>query len=475
MLILLLVIGGVSLWLAVALSRNKGQKVADALVQQADREAEALRHKTELEALKLQQELNEARHQQEREFAIATERLTAGEKRLSEQAGALKKREQAIGNREAELARVADLSPEEARQKLMQQVELEQARQIELRIAEAKAEANEQAARILSTAINRLAISCVSEATVTTVPLPSDEMKGRIIGREGRNIRMFETLTGVNVLIDDTPSAVVLSGMDPIRKHIAKQALTDLVVDGRIHPTRIEEAVKRAQDNVDDEVQTAGTRAALKAGVHGLNGELIRHLGLLNFRFSYGQNVLEHSLEVSQLLGMMCAELGLDEALGRRIGLLHDIGKAVTHERGKTHALAGADLAGRSSESEAVANGIACHHNEIEPTTVEGSLCGAADALSASRPGARMEAIDSYIQRIKKLEELALECPGVERAYALQSGRELRVIVQPAEVDDSGAITLARHLAQEIEKTLTYPGKIRITVMRDKQAISYAY
>ena len=475
MLIILLLTFPLFLGIALILGRKKGEKVANALIKQADHEAEQLRHQAEVETLNQQRELTEARHTQERELAVAAERLKLREKQLAEQLEAIKKRENSVGNWEAELSRIAQLTPEEARAKLMQQVEEEAAHQLADRLADTKAHADREAARILATAINRLAVPSVSEATVTTIPLPSDEMKGRIIGREGRNIRTFENLTGVNVLIDDTPSTVVLSGMDPIRKHIAKHALTDLIIDGRIHPTRIEEAVRRAEEGVEQEVLAAGERAAFKAGVTGLAPELIRHLGLLNFRFSYGQNVLGHSLEVSALLGMMCAELGIDEELGRRIGLLHDIGKAVTHERGRTHAKAGADLARRHKENEAVVNGIACHHNEVEPITVEGSLCGAADALSAGRPGARLEAVDSYIQRTKKLEQLALDCSGVERAYALQAGRELRVIVEPSQVDDSGATALARHLAKTIEQTLTYPGKIRITVMRDKQATSYAY
>jgi ribonucrease Y len=467
-------ISALGIMFAAWLSRDRARRFADAVMQQADREAEGIRHAAELETMKGARQLAEVRHSQEQELARAEERLKSREKQFSEQLANLKRREGTLSNREAELERVAEMTRDEARAQLMEKMEVELTQRQHARLAEAEEQADVQAARVIATAIGRLAVPCVSEATVTTVPLPSDEMKGRIIGREGRNIRAFEAATGVNVLIDDTPSAVVLSGMDPIRKHIAKYALTELVVDGRIHPTRIEEAVKRAREGVDEEVRLAGERAAMKAGVHGLHSELIRHLGLLNFRFSYGQNVLEHSIEVSSLLGMMCAELGLDEQLGRRIGLLHDVGKAISHERGGTHAQVGADLARKCGEDEKTANGIACHHDEIVPTTIEGSLCGTADALSGARPGARMEAVDSYVKRIGKLEALAKEHPGVKQAYAVQAGRELRVMVEPTEIDDAEATALAHRLAKQVQATLTYPGKIRVVVMRERRSVVYA-
>jgi ribonuclease Y len=299
-------------------------------------------------------------------------------------------------------------------------------------------------------------------------------MKGRIIGREGRNIRTLERETGVNFIIDDTPGAVVLSGFDPVRLYIAKTALTELLADGRIHPTRIEEVVAKARETVKKKIWQYGEDAALRANLMNLHPELITLLGKLKFRFSYGQNVLEHSLEVSHILGMMAAELNLDVSLAKRIGLLHDIGKAVTHEVEGSHAIIGYDLALKYGESQKVANGIGCHHREMEPITVEGSLCGAADAMSASRPGARIEALEEYIKRQHKLEEIAMAFPGVDKAFSLQAGRELRLEVLPEMIDDDGAINLARDLSKKIEQEIHYNGKIKVTVIREKRVVEYA-
>ena len=357
---------------------------------------------------------------------------------------------------------------------MREEVRIDTANYIKKMTRQTEEDAERLASRILATAINRLAVPCVSESTVNTVALPSDELKGRIIGKEGRNIRALERATGVSFLIDDTPGAVVLSAFDPIKLHIAKHALIDLLKDGRIHPTRIEEAVDKASASIDRKIKEAGENAALRTGQINLHPEIILLLGKLNFRFSYGQNVLEHSIEVSHLMGMIASELHLDVQLAKRIGLLHDMGKAVSHEISGTHALIGRDLALKYGENEAVANGIGCHHREIDPITTEGSFCGAADAISASRPGARTEAIEDYIKRVKRLEELAYEFPGIEKAYALQAGKELCVVVVPEIIDDSGLIHLARDLTKRIEKEFHYSGKIKVSVIREKRAVEYA-
>lgn len=339
---------------------------------------------------------------------------------------------------------------------------------------EAEEEADKEASRIIATSINRLAVSCVSEATVNTVPIPNDEMKGRIIGREGRNIRALEHATGVNFLIDETPGVVVLSGYDPVRLQVAKQALMELVTDGRIFPTRIEEVVEKAQQTIKKQIKQNGEDAALRAGMMNLHPEILILLGKLKYRFSYGQNILDHSLEVSHLMGLMASELGIDTQLAKRIGLLHDMGKAVTHEMEGSHAVIGHDLALKYGESKEVANGIGCHHYEMEPMTIEGSLCSAADAISASRPGARIEALEEYVKRLKKLEEIATEHTGVERAYAMQAGREVRIVVLPDSIDDDGLVNLARTITKRIETEMNYPGKIKVTAIREKRVVEYA-
>lgn len=376
------------------------------------------------------------------------------------------------------LERCSGLSVSEAKEMLLNRVKSEVktdvANFIRRCAKEAEEEAESGARKILATAINRLAVSCVSEATVNTITIPNDEMKGRIIGREGRNIRALEQATGVNFMMDDTPGTVVISGYDPVRVHIAKAALTELVADGRIYPTRIEEVVERARGSVNKQIKQFGEDAAWRAGIMTLHPEIITLLGKLKFRFSYGQNILEHSLEVCHLMGIMAAELGLDVNLAKRIGLLHDMGKAVTHEVEGTHAVIGHDIALKCGEKPEVANGIGCHHNEMSPTTIEGSLCSAADAISASRPGARVEAIEEYVKRLKKLEDIALEFPGVEKAYAMQAGREVRIMVKPEHIDDDALLAVARELTKRIEKELSYPGKIKVTAIREKRVIEYA-
>jgi len=376
------------------------------------------------------------------------------------------------------LEKTSGLTSAEAKTLLMnqmtQEVKTDAANLIRRLKKEAEENAEREASRIIATAINRLAVSCTSETTVSTVSIPNEEMKGRIIGREGRNIRALESATGINFIIDDTPKAIVLSGFDPIRLQIAKLAVSDLIVDGRIHPTRIEEAVEKATIAIQKKIKQHGEDAALRTGAITIHPELIILLGKLKYRFSFGQNVLDHCIEVSHLMGMMAAELGLDVRLAKRIGLLHDIGKAVSHEVEGTHAIIGHDLALKYGESKDVANGIGSHHQEMEPTTIEGSLCSAADTVSASRPGARIEAVEEYVKRLKKLEEIAVEFPGVEKAYAMQAGREVRVVVLPDIVDDDGLMNLARDLTKRIEQELTYPGKIKVTLIREKRVIEYA-
>ncbi|MCC5832273.1 MAG: ribonuclease Y [Chlamydiales bacterium] len=378
----------------------------------------------------------------------------------------------------AELERLSTLTEKEAQVFLLEKAAneiREESAKLTLRMKkEAEEEGRRLAAQIIATAINRIAIPTTSEVSVVTVSLPNQEMKGRVIGREGRNIRALEQLTGVTFTVDDTPNTVVISGFDPVRKEIAKQTLKELIQDGRIHPTRIEEVVKRTRERVHEEILEFGEEAAARSLVLGLHPELLRLLGKLRFRFSYGQNVLEHSIEVSNLMGIIAVELGLDAQLARRIGLLHDIGKAISHEVEGSHALIGHDFALKYGENEAVANGIGCHHEEILPSTIEGSLCGAADRISGGRPGARVEAIEQYLKRAQKLEQISSQFEGVEQAYALQAGREIRVIVEPERFDDLGTIGLARDIAKRIEQELSYPGKIKVTVIREKRAVEYA-
>ncbi len=463
-------------------------------------EAEARQREILLEAkdaaLKLREELEQEYQQRRQQVERLERRLQAKEEQLDRRLENLEKRERRIQAREkeieerleeiarleqerqAELQRVAQMTLEEARQLVIQQATEEareilnrQVRELEQQVRE---EAQQRARMILATAIQRIASEYVAEATVTVVPLPSDDMKGRIIGREGRNIRALEQATGVDLIVDDTPEAVTLSSFDPVRREIARRALLKLIQDGRIHPARIEEVVEKTRQEVEQIIWEEGERAALEAGVQGLHPDLIRLLGRLRFRTSYGQNVLQHSIEVALIAGALAAELGADVNVAKTAGLLHDIGKAVDHEVEGPHALIGADIARRLGRSAKIVHAIAAHHGEEEPRTVEAFIVAAADAISGARPGARREMLETYIKRLEALESVATSFPGVQKAYAIQAGREVRILVRPDQIDDYGALRLARDVVKKIQDTLDYPGQIKVTVIRETRAIDYA-
>ncbi len=383
-----------------------------------------------------------------------------------------------IAKQTEQLERISDLSQAEARDQLLQRLKEELHQERLQFIQRSQQQAEEQAERsaqnIISQAIQRCAVDHTSETTVSVVALPSDDMKGRIIGREGRNIRTFEQLTGVDLIVDDTPEAVVLSGFDPVRREVARIALENLIQDGRIHPGRIEEMVDKARQTISERIQEAGQNAILQTGVTGPHPEIIRLLGKLQFRTSFGQNVLQHSIEVSHLAGAMASEIGAHVAIARRAGLLHDIGKAVDFEREGSHAQIGMEITRTRGEREEVVHAVGAHHGEIEQQSIEAALVQAADAISAARPGARRETLESYIKRLESLEAVAMDFEGVEKVYAIHAGREIRVIVKPGEMDDASSQELARDMATQIEKDMDYPGQIRVTVIRETRAIEYA-
>jgi len=503
------VIVGIALGFAFGIAYRK--KVAEREIGSAEAEAtrlinEAIRsgenRKKEM-LLEAKDEIHKSRTEHDKEVKERRAELSKQERRLQQKEETLDKKTDAFERKEEDLARrmadvaqakveveevkkqhlatleqISGLTQDQAKQYLLQSVEEEVRHDTAMKIKEIeqqlKDESDEKAREILSIAIQRCAADHAAEATVSVVPLPNDEMKGRIIGREGRNIRTLETITGVDLIIDDTPEAITVSSFDPVRREVARLALEKLIADGRIHPTRIEDMVEKARREVDRTIREEGERACYETGVHGLNPELIKILGRQKYRTSYGQNVLNHSIEVSHIAGLMASELGVDVTLAKRAGLLHDLGKSIDHEVEGSHVQLGADLVRKYKENPVIVNAVESHHGDVEPKTVIAVLVQAADAVSAARPGARRENVENYIRRLQKLEELTGSYPGVEKAFAIQAGREVRIMVKPEEVTEDNMILLARDVAKKIEAELEYPGQIKVNVIRETKAVEYA-
>ena len=497
--------------LACILYRNKKakddkEKIANAeeealrIINDAIKSAESKKREATLEAkeeiLRSRKEYEKEEKERRADLQKQERRLQQKEENIDRKTDAIEKKEEALAQKHAALdkeneeikiikrsqtemlERISGFTADEAKKYLIEQVESEVTHETALKIKEiearAKDEADQYAREIVASAIQRCAADHVAEITVSVVPLPNDEMKGRIIGREGRNIRTIETLTSVDLIIDDTPEAITVSCFEPVRREVARLALEKLIADGRIHPTHIEEMVAKARREVDAVIKSEGERAVLETGVRGLHPELVKLLGRLHYRTSYGQNVLQHSIEVAHLAGMMAAELGADVATAKRAGLLHDIGKAVDHELEGTHVALGVEFLRKYHEREDVIHAVQAHHNDVEPQTVVACLVQAADAISAARPGARRENIENYIKRLEKLEEITSSYPGVETSYAIQAGREVRVMVKPEQVSEDDMVILARELAKRIESELEYPGQIKVHVLRETKAVDYA-
>ena len=506
-----LVLGFIVNRLIASSSSKNAAREAASLVEDAKKQAETLRREAAVEAkdeaLRYKQEMEKENKERMREVRSAENRIAQREESLDRRVESLDAREHQLSSlqgqverrerdvEEAEnaierhreeaqieinqaLERAAGMSPQEAKEELLETIHDEVTRESAVIIRDAetrtKAEADKKAREILSLAIQRVAADHSAESTVSTIHIPSDDLKGRIIGREGRNIRSFEQLTGTNLIIDDTPECVTISCFDPVRREIGRVTMENLVADGRIHPARIEEMFGKAEAFVNQRVQEAGEQATFDTGIHDLHPELVRTLGRLRYRTSYGQNVLNHSLEVAYLSGVMASELGLDPIPAKRAGLLHDLGKAVDHEVEGSHAVIGADLARRFGERPEIVHAIEAHHNDVEPSSVLAVLVQAADAVSAARPGARKETLDAYVKRLEKLEEIASSYKGVERTYAIQAGREVRVMVEPDTVDEAATTVLAHDIAQRIENEMQYPGQVKVVVIRESRAVGVA-
>ena len=487
------------------------KKVAEKQIGSAEEEAkriinEAIKggeNKKREMLLEAKEEIHKSRSEYEREVKERRAEVSKQERRLQQKEEALDKKINLHEKKEDELAKkiaaidkkqeevdslkrsqmevlekISGLTQDEAKAYILKDVEDDVRHETAMKIkeieAQMKEEADQTAREIIATAIQRCAADHAAETTVSVVPLPNDEMKGRIIGREGRNIRTLETITGVDLIIDDTPEAITVSSFDPVRREVARLALEKLIADGRIHPTRIEDMVEKARREVDHTIKVEGERATFETGVHNLHPELIKLLGRQKYRTSYGQNVLNHSIEVAHIAGLMASELGVDVTLAKRAGLLHDLGKSVDHEMEGSHVQLGVELARKYKENPVVINAIEAHHGDVEPQTVIACLVQAADAISAARPGARRENVENYIRRLEKLEELTNSFPGVEKAYAIQAGREVRVMVKPEEVTEDNMILLAHDLAKKIESELEYPGQIKVNVIRETKAVEYA-
>ena len=483
------------------------KSTATRIIDEAKKEASAIKREGEIQAkdgiLTARVDFEKEVRETHKELQALEKRLAHGEEGLNKRADAVEKRESEIGKRESsiqgrektvgereaeskrlinearnQLERLAEMSRDEAKKSLVDQMvegaRHESAKHIRLIEEEAKEEADQRSKKIVTLAIERLAGDFVAERTVSVVPLPSDDMKGRIIGREGRNIRALEAATGIDLIIDDTPESVVISGHNPIRREIARMSLEKLISDGRIHPGRIEEVVRKSEQELDETIREAGQKAIFDVGIHGIHPELVKLLGRLKFRYSYAQNVLLHSIEAAFICGVMAAELGLNEKQAKRAALLHDIGKAVDHEVEGSHAIIGAELARRFGESPKIVNAIAAHHEEVKAETILAPLVDAADAMSGARPGARREMIETYVRRLEELERISDSFQGVEKSYAVQAGREIRIMVQSNVVSDDQAAVISREVAKKIESEMTYPGQIKVTVIREVRTVDYA-